>query len=214
MINNKQKKSLKKQKSNLETPTFTNLSPRRGSLPIRSPKLLSPTTPNTPERRNPLLFSPQLENFEEVGETLDNLLTKGKGSSEKILNRLLEEKEREIQRLETEKTQLLKEKQEFEQQQAQQASRLAVYTQKIAQLETEVKESNDDYYQLGLEKDKLTSLLSQEKLNNLKLEQQLAQEVGENYHLRENQEKVNANLLQKVEELTKVKKLNQQEREE
>jgi hypothetical protein len=206
MINHEQKKSSKK--NNSKTPTFTNLSPRRGSLPgdygnrpsPRTPKfpLKSPTTPNSPDKLNPLVFSPVLENFEEVGETLDSLLTRGKGSSQKILNRLLDQKEQEIKRLELEKAEWIKEKQEFEQQQIQQASLLTAYTQKIAQLETEVKESNDDYYQLGLEKDKLTNLLSQEKLNNLKLEQKLAQEVGENYHLKENQEKVNANLLQKV----------------
>nr|CAG8498070.1 11299_t:CDS:10 [Entrophospora candida] len=139
-------------------------SPKTPKFPLHSP-----TTPNTPEKVNSLNFSP-LPKEEDFGNVLDELINKNKGYSKKILNKLLEEKEREIEHSQN---------------------------QEIDRLKSEVKECGDDYYQLGLEKDKLKQLLQQERSEKQELTQRLESEVNENCRLKENQEKINASLLTK-----------------
>src|SRR4051812_30551981 len=102
------KNNQKKEEGNT---TFPNLTPRRGSLPgdynrpsptksPRTPKfpLSSPTTPRStsPKRLNFNAFSPIQEDYEEISGVLDNLLNK-QHYSDKILNKLLEEKEHEVE---------------------------------------------------------------------------------------------------------------------
>jgi hypothetical protein len=174
---------------------FPNLTPRRGSLPgdynrpsPRTPKLApySPTTPNSPDRLNPLTFSPQLESFDEdkVNEVLDELLIRGNNSSSnQLLNKLLEQKEKEIIRLEQEKSQLLQEKQIWENSQIkikQLEKTLLQKNKKFEELKTELKETETDFYQVEEKNDELNHSLAQERLNNRKLEKRLEQQINEN----------------------------------
>lgn len=173
---------------------FPNLTPRRGSLPgdfnrpsPRTPKfpLTSPTTPQStsPTRLNFATFSPVLENFEEVSETLDNLLIRGKKSSGKFLNKLLEQEERTVERLETEKSQLLTENETLKKENLkipQLEKTLLHQNKKLEQLKTELKETENDFYQSGEKNDELNHLLSQERLTTRKLEKRLEQQINEN----------------------------------
>lgn len=84
----------------------------------------------------------------------------------------------------------------------------------MGKLERELKESNDDFYQISEKNEELNQLLSQARLEHKKTEQRLNQEVDENFRLKASQEKINQNLLAKVNELTNLKKLNKQEREQ
>lgn len=232
MTDSKKNKQIEQEISsnNSETSAFANITPRRGSLPAdysrpspRTPRfpLHSPITPNSPNPTNPLTFSPQLENFEEVNEVLDNLLSKGASSSDNLANKLLGRKEQEIndllkniQRLELEKEQWLTKEEELKQNQNRQSHLLNKQNQRLEAFERELKESNDDFYQISEKNQGLNQLLSQERLEHKKTEQRLNQEADENYRLKENQEKINQNLLAKVNELTNLKRLNQQEREQ
>lgn len=98
----KTQKSPKKLSSELsQTSTFTNLTPRRGSLPgdynrpsPRTPKfpLHSPTTPNFTPSPNHLNFSPLLEE-KDYESILEALSSKGQKSSNELLEKLLGQKE-------------------------------------------------------------------------------------------------------------------------
>ncbi|RHZ37034.1 hypothetical protein [endosymbiont GvMRE of Glomus versiforme] len=200
---------------------------RRCSLPTdfnrpASP-YFSPRTPqfdsNSPLTPNHLTFnafSPTLDNFEETGEILNRLSKKGKSSSDNLMKKLLDQKEREIKRLEAQKEQWLAEKQEWEQETVkhqQLQANLVQKDKKIAELNAELKETGDDLLQLDKKNDKLNNFLTQEKLNIRQLEEQLAREVDENHRLKASQEEINNSLLAKVKELAEVKKIGLEEQE-
>ncbi|MCE8163434.1 MAG: hypothetical protein I3273_05115 [Candidatus Moeniiplasma glomeromycotorum] len=206
---------------------FPNLTPRRGSLPgdfnrpsPRTPKfpLTSPTTPQStsPTRLNFTTFSPVLENFEEVSETLDNLLSKGnKRNSNNFLNKVLDQKENEIKRLENEKQKLLQEKANWEKTQLkvkQLEKNLLQQSKKIEELKNEVKETGDDFYQTDQKVQEIQTQLNQANLNIRQLEQKLSHEINENDWLRSSFRSTKEELLVKVEELANLKKLNQLEK--
>lgn len=229
----KNQKQLKPENLNQEQiVSSTNSISRRRSLPnyskyslARSPQtphfpLHSPTTPYTPEQVNSLAFSPLLEE-KDYESILEELSSKGQNSSSNFLERILsrkehdlEEKEREIQRLEAEKAQWLIEKQELEQQKTKQTIFLNEQSQELSKLKSELKETTDDFIQIDQRNQVLSQSLQQECLKSQKLEQQLTNEIDENFRLKENQEQINANLLAKVNELANLKKLNQEERKE
>lgn len=231
VYSNSEEKGNNQASSTEETSSFTNISPRRGSLPSdynrpspRTPRfpLHSPTTPNSPSfAPNYLAFSPTLSNFDEVGEVLDDFLDKSKNTGDKILNKLLKEKENDIRRLEKEKEEWLIEKQEFEESEVNQTSLLRKRSQelrsvekKLERLETELKESNDDFYQETEKTKGLNNSLNEERLDRRKLEKQLAREIDENHRLKNSQEQINQNLLVKINELGQLKKLERTEKEQ
>lgn len=206
MVNEQQLEKKNKQKSS----NLSNLVPRRGSLPADY---------NRPTPQNPRFFSPQLENFteSEAGEILDELVNKNKGYSDKILNKLLEEKEREVERLETEKQQLLVEKQTWEKEQVkhrQVEKSLLAQNKKIEELKNEVRETGEDMLQSEEKNDELKTRLAEERLTNRQLEQRLNREIDENDWLRSSFKQTKAELSEKVNELTQLKKITQQEKEQ
>ncbi|RHZ37577.1 hypothetical protein [endosymbiont GvMRE of Glomus versiforme] len=190
----------------------------RPASPYFSPRTpqFDPSSPLTPNHLTFNAFSPTLDNFEETGEILNRLSKKGKSSSDNLMKKLLDQKEREIKRLEAEKEQWLAEKQEWEQETVkhqQLQANLVQKDKKIAELNTELKETGDDLLQLDKKNDKLNNFLTQEKLNNRQLEEQLAREIDENHRLKASQEEINNSLLAKVKELAEVKKIGLEEQE-
>lgn len=215
MVNNEQEQQ---ETQNLKKKNSQELkgSPKTPKFP-----LYSPTTPNFTPTPNQLIFSPEEEDF---GSVLDNLLKKKQTASddlfEKVLdqkNNELEDQEKEIKRLEAEKAEWLIEKERWEQERIEHHQlriQLDKKEQHISHLTSELKESNDDYYELGLEKDQLSKSLKQEQLNKRELTQQLNQSREENYWLRVNHRQTKNDLLAKIEELTKLKKVEKAEKEE
>lgn len=136
-----------------------------------------------------------LPNFEDYGEVLDHLLNQGQNSSNQLFQKVLdqknselEDKEKEIKRLEAEKAEWLAEKKQLEKEREQEQlknkqlqAEINKQAKEINQLANEIKESNDDYYQLGLEKDQLLTSLKQEKFDKRELKEQLSQSREENY---------------------------------
>ena len=118
------KTPLNPQKEPKETST-PNITPRRGSLPgdfnrpsPRTPRFPTPPTPTTPNFNQSSTsgltsFSPTLPSFQEVGDTLDHWL--GWQNKFQTTQKLLQAKEKEIERLETQKQAWLQEKSELEQ---------------------------------------------------------------------------------------------------
>jgi hypothetical protein len=222
-LNNNQKEGENKEEKN----QFPNLIPRRGSLPAdynrpspRTPKLFprSPTTPNSPDKIHPFIFSPVLESFEEMGEILDNLLTKGKSSSTKILTtKLLEEKEREIERLEASKKILLDQEQEWEKEQLnhqQTQKKLTQQKQELIYLNNELAEIKHIFNKEIDKNDKLNRELNWERTKQRKQELKLEQAVAENYRLKVDREQLHHNLETKINQLTNLKRLAQGEKEQ
>ncbi|KLL02126.1 MAG: hypothetical protein MRERC_4c083 [Mycoplasmataceae bacterium RC_NB112A] len=186
---------------------FTNLTPRRGSLPADYNRVL-PKSPKLP------LTAPLPE--EDYGEVLDNLLNKGKNSPN-LLKKLTDEQESKILRLESEKTQLLTQKQEWEKSQLkvnQLEKSILKLNKKLEEQKTELEQTGNDLYQLGEKNDELNQQLAQERLNSRKLEKRLEQQINENDWLRSSFNQTKTELLEKTNELVNLKKIEREEKEE
>ena len=136
-----------------------------------------------------------------------------------LLQTKLEQKDKAILNLETERQDRIQQqetedhqKKALQSQASQVQSEAKQHQAKINQLERELKETNDDYYQLGQQKDRLKEIVQEAKATNKRLEEELEKEAKENQCLKEAQNKTNKQLFDKFKELRLTKKLANEEK--
>ncbi|MEG7978947.1 MAG: hypothetical protein NY202_03430 [Mollicutes bacterium UO1] len=88
---------------------------------------------------------------------------------------------------------------------------LAKKEAELKKAEDEVIQANDDIYQIGKERDEFNSLLLAEKRSRAEVENLLFEQNNENQHLKNKQDQINFQLIDKAKKLTLLKHNAQQE---
>jgi chromosome segregation ATPase len=130
-----------------------------------------------------------------------------------ILEKQLGFKDKEIEQLEETKQHLTQQIKELEAQVSQSQAELKKQVDETKSLKIELEQTETDLYQVGGQKDQVQELYKQAKTTIKQLEEQLAQEVNENECLTKKQDETSQKLLNKLHELSTVKKLAQDEKE-